>query len=312
MNLVITNRCNKNCSLCFAKGFKSLDKIDMDISFIKSLPKVINSNPDIGLLGGEPTQHPKFFEILDILYNKYYIPLIFSNFNFNFDVTKELIKYNYKYDFIKYMVNLTYDNVSSIPDNVINNIKILNTQILNKQTGGQNISISYTISPNSLNNAQYIESLYKKLNYNYRLRLSIAFPSDNNKDINYKHYINNKDMGKDIIDILLFCKNNNIDNIFDCNIYPCMFDNVLEFETLCNKYSYKCNLTQGYDIFPDKTASNCFPLRIETNTPYSDSSKNYINNKYIDLRSKVVVEECLYCEYFRSKICLGPCYALLK
>ena len=30
------------------------------------------------------------------------------------------------------------------------------------------------------------------------------------------------------------------------------------------------------------------------------------------ITKQVVVEECLYCEYFRSKICLGPCYALLK
>lgn len=312
MNLILTNRCNKNCTSCFAKGFKSLDKIDMDISFIESLPKIINTNPDIGLLGGEPTQHPKFFEILDILYSKNYIPIIFSNFNFDFEATKNFIKYIYKYDYIKFMVNLTYDNVNVIPNNVINNIKILNTQISNKQTGGQHISISYTLNNYKNNNIQYIKELYEKLNHNYRLRLSLALPADNNNEINYKCYIGNKKLGKDIIDILQFCKTNNIDNVFDCSVYPCMFDDIQKFEYLCNNYSYKCNLTQVYDIFPDNTVSNCFPLRLETKVPYSEDFKNNVNNKYIELLKQTIVEDCLYCEYFKSKLCLGPCYALLK
>ena len=70
----ITNKCNLNCPICFAKSsdsekeiFRSLEEIEF------MLDKVVEAEgqPDIiQLSGGEPTIHPQFFEILDLAKKK--------------------------------------------------------------------------------------------------------------------------------------------------------------------------------------------------------------------------------------------------
>ncbi len=77
VNLLITMRCNRACSYCFAKEkihSYAQSKAETEIS-LQNLEKVTEflekSNSDtIQLAGGEPTIHPKFKEILLTLLNK--------------------------------------------------------------------------------------------------------------------------------------------------------------------------------------------------------------------------------------------------
>lgn len=68
-NIMLTYRCNLHCSYCFANEF--VNKQNTDITFenfekaISFLTKTGSSH--IGLIGGEPTLHPKFGEMMERL-----------------------------------------------------------------------------------------------------------------------------------------------------------------------------------------------------------------------------------------------------
>ena len=71
-NIMITQRCNLNCEYCFANDFVNVNSSDTDIS-VKDFRRILDfvlgdgSVENIGLIGGEPTLHKHFSDILDIL-----------------------------------------------------------------------------------------------------------------------------------------------------------------------------------------------------------------------------------------------------
>ena len=66
INLFLTYQCNLNCSYCFATGLAtefpkeiSHENFDLFLDWLKE-----HNIPAIGILGGEPTMHSRFEEIL--------------------------------------------------------------------------------------------------------------------------------------------------------------------------------------------------------------------------------------------------------
>ena len=72
-NIMITKKCNLACPYCFANEFVNAEKSEnMDIT-IENFQKILDfivgdgSVKSVGLIGGEPTCHKNFDDILDIL-----------------------------------------------------------------------------------------------------------------------------------------------------------------------------------------------------------------------------------------------------
>lgn len=86
VNLLVTMRCNRACSYCFAKEKlhsyskeQSITEISLD-NFNKVLDFLLKSNQNVlQLAGGEPTLHPQFKEMLLTLMNKQIRVNILSN-----------------------------------------------------------------------------------------------------------------------------------------------------------------------------------------------------------------------------------------
>lgn len=93
----ITNKCNSECFGCLSKSKK--DAV-MEVSqFEKILKKVKPHVSEIRLTGGEPTQHPQFTTILDIL-EREKIPFSFAS-NGCWPNSFELINYLKKLKYLK-------------------------------------------------------------------------------------------------------------------------------------------------------------------------------------------------------------------
>lgn len=74
-NIMVTYRCNLHCPYCFANEFVNLSSTDMTLeAFDKAMNFLTKSGPTcLGLIGGEPTLHPHFGDILERIINNPYI-----------------------------------------------------------------------------------------------------------------------------------------------------------------------------------------------------------------------------------------------
>ena len=68
-NIMLTYRCNLHCSYCFANEFVNKEKTDITIrNFLKAVDFVTRAGETrVGLIGGEPTLHPGFPVIMELL-----------------------------------------------------------------------------------------------------------------------------------------------------------------------------------------------------------------------------------------------------
>ena len=68
-NIMITDVCNLHCPYCFANEFVNHARNDIEVDNFKKALEFILTNPTerVGLIGGEPTTHPNFKELLKIL-----------------------------------------------------------------------------------------------------------------------------------------------------------------------------------------------------------------------------------------------------
>ncbi|MBE6148109.1 MAG: 4Fe-4S cluster-binding domain-containing protein [Firmicutes bacterium] len=71
-NIAITKYCNLKCPYCFAEDMMTeKDKKNIDLNILKNILSWLEKTPRerVGLIGGEPTLHPQFKEILSIVNN---------------------------------------------------------------------------------------------------------------------------------------------------------------------------------------------------------------------------------------------------
>ncbi len=96
MNLAINGTCAKGCSFCFTKEDARL-KHTLGNMTIEMVDKIINHyrldspHEEVTILGGEPTQHPNFIEILDYIFSKNMKVNLVSNFLFGKTIRDYLI-----------------------------------------------------------------------------------------------------------------------------------------------------------------------------------------------------------------------------
>ena len=67
-SIILTYRCNLNCSYCFANGFVNREKKDITIhNFLEAVSYITKTESFVSLIGGEPAVHPGFQTIMELL-----------------------------------------------------------------------------------------------------------------------------------------------------------------------------------------------------------------------------------------------------
>lgn len=320
MNLILTKQCNKGCPYCFAHQSRIEDpNCEMTVNQINDIIDKYNLS-NVKLLGGEPTCHPQFMEIVDTILSKNKGVTLISNFLFNDDIKNFLMDRLCKSSKFGFLINSTDLDIKNRIETFSRNYTDIYSLLysLNRE---ESMSCGITIyEKNSLEYyINYLEFLYENIPNIERLRVSIDFPGDyNNKNV--YNVVNNKYLGSIIFNIFQWCHSHFITPSIDCDIYPCLFNNKEEFK-LIRKLSKKPIKTKcGYsnapsDIFGDGTVSYCYPLKgfIDLNLNDFNSIKDLeheFNVKYNEIKNKVCLpEECVNCTFYHQKICEGPCLA---
>jgi MoaA/NifB/PqqE/SkfB family radical SAM enzyme len=309
-NLLLTDYCNQSCSYCFAKEKVSLSKntprakhymdwesVNLCIDYLK------RSNLKIfSILGGEPTLHPFFNDIIDKVIEEGFDLKIFSN-GFMPDSVRdhlaEMISESKNFEIIV--------NVNN-PDSLTENESI--TLFKTLESLHRVISLSYNIWNVKLGFSFLIDYI-NDFALKKHIRLGLAQPifGSNNEYLETRAY---SLMGKNITDFSDDCSKHNIILGFDCGFVLCMFNERQIGKLILNNTHFMIVCDSVIDISPDLNVWRCFPLSKSSNVRLSDFKteseiKQFYHDRFKGYRRFGIFDKCFSCKYLFSGQCTGGC-----
>jgi len=316
-NIAITEICNLSCPYCFANEFVNKKGIEITIGdFQKALTFSLSSKQSkghLGIIGGEPTIHSKFNEILSLLLhdNRVREATIFTN-GIRLDQSFDLISD----DKFALLINLNSPKITgeSHYSKIINNLDVLINEYNKKHI---------TMGINIYKTDQNIDYFIKTLN-KFKLksaRLSITVENTIDKGTAFSRLISFKDIVYQLYVRLSYL---GIQVIFDCNKLPnCAWSETEKKKiTLfqANNHNERQGINLKYDlcnpvidILPDLKAIRCFGLSKHSKVNISDFTnldeltEYYTKNFDKPLSEIASTYECIKCNMFIDHQCYGGC-----
>ena len=318
-NIMLTYRCNLNCPYCFANEFVNKTKTDITI---ENLMKAINfitrkGNSVIGLIGGEPTLHPGFPVVMEILTDT---PKVIGVNLF----TNGLLMDQYIPQIIHPKVRFILVNCNSpqmIGENAFARIQ-KNLDLLTQQIDNRNrVVLGINLYSDDMDYSYIIELLQR---YNmHRVRISLTVPDFSTcGEVDVLDYFNKR---KGFL-LEFFRRMDDIQVVphYDCNVPPYCIWTEEEKEWLkayVSKYpDIKSNLT-GYhsrckpviDILPNLQAVRCFGMSDFSKVSLEDFKTdydiyNYFKNEIDSIGYKLPgCEKCQGCYEQQTRQCVTGC-----
>lgn len=317
ISLVVNSKCNQKCEYCFAYDtlhdndkFMSLKTCEKILDF-QSKAKYFILKDTVGIIGGEPTLHPQFEEILKLFdeYSKRYSfnTILFTNGTHLLD-HKIPDRMN-----LGGLINVNHPDMVGI-NNFNNTCKAIEKYVC----GFNTFSIGVNIYP-GIKNYDFIIDIAKKYNIN-NIRCAVACP-----DGLYKHMQNDRDnyFNSCIDNYINFCndiiKNNLTIHMDCCKIPLCYFDESQKeiINKACGGYHGNINIcTPHIDIHSDLTATHCF-IRPEVisikDFADPDSLSAYISTRWLSkMYNNMQYGRCETCDSYKQGLCQGGCLRFAK
>lgn len=306
-NIAVTERCNRSCSYCFASlstERKSHEDTSMSLSIFRDTMKLMKRSgiKEIRLLGGEPTLHPQFNNLLDeALANQFNI-MVFTGGLVPNSVLDKLANIDTNRLFVLLNVVLPHENQPALRKK----------QLYLMERLGRRIALGINIDRPSIN-LDYLLPLIVDYGLARTVRLGIAHPSlhASNTFLHPRHY---SQVGQRVTDFAVQAHLHQIELEFDCGWVPCMFPPE-SFEAL-NKspgdIGQRCNPI--LDILPNGQVISCFPLRDHQQEHINDYSncrelRSAFSNTQRKERVAMLYTTCRTCKWRIQGDCTGGCLA---
>lgn len=303
-NIAITSRCNLNCPYCFTQEVyrnesNEFGHMTLPI-FIKALEFVTKSDiKQIRLLGGEPTLHPQFNDILDLALQTGRPVRVFSNGLMPQSALEYLSRL--PEDRITLVLNINTSDGGQLSSKLKAVLSRLNRIIM----PGLNI-YHKDIQPESLLH------LIQTYDLKRRVRLGLAHPcvGYDNRYLPPKDYVK---VGRNILDFARIAMQQSVKINLDCGFVPCMFGGVdLPSYGLDRELGLHCEPIP--DILPDGSLVACYPLSGLHKTHLNDINKaeglrNQFKKQLSVYDTIGIFKTCSICDYKRNGYCTGGCVA---
>lgn len=317
MNLVINNYCNQKCEYCFAEDIITCSKKNMTISTMQKILQFgLNSGcTHYGIVGGEPTIHPQFEDILNEL-------SVFSNNNPNI----YLSLYTNGTNLSRYLEKLPHQmriliNVNA-PEKITEACYLGTMQSIEKAAymgylNGERrrITLGCNLYP-GLSDYTYIWDLCRTFEVP-NLRVSVVSPGGK-----YKHLCAERDYFywkmKDLL--LQFCNDaisNGVTLNMDCGHIPECYFTLYEFDLIRRAFhDYRIiNFCEPHvDVNADLEISSCLIMSANQNklkiTDFNNMHEieNYLLTKYVIPKYQgTEYGKCSSCEKHKLMKCQGGC-----
>jgi len=309
-NLVLTNRCNRNCVYCFAAENITKDQFN-EISF-DNFKYVINflerSNyKKINLLGGEPTLHSRFAFFLGYVLARGFDTAVFSNGMASPETVArcEEVLQTSKYRHIRFCVNINEKQYRSDHE--------ISLQHNFFQTLNSYISLSFNIYKPDWEYRFLVDTI-REYGLKKQIRLGLASPINGydkakNAYARPEHY---RQIYSTICQLSDYAAIHGVTVNFDCGFPLCGFTDEELGRLYKNGVKFQFFCDTPIDIGTDLTTWNCFPLSAFHNKNLNEFKnlrevKEYYFQIFGDYRKNGLYRECDECDYKIRKTCSGGC-----
>ena len=308
-NIVLTTRCNRNCEYCFAlEVLHDNSQPYIDFQEIVNIADRIGGSNDraVGLLGGEPTLHPQFVEILRYFIERGIYVSIFTNGICSDSVHHKLDKLDHHRNQFRFIVN------TNPPALEPERNRTRQDMFLTRYALSCDLSINIFNPDISLDfGAEVTQRTGLK---DCRIRVGIAQPiaGESNSYLPLSAY------GKaaaDIVHLAELVFERNITVNLDCGFPLCSFSNeqLGALRRMNAGLRFICDM--AVDFAPQLSAWSCFPMATQCVIKYDPfSSMDQVTERFREmtnnLRGQMVFglyPECTNCIYRRNAVCAGGC-----
>jgi sulfatase maturation enzyme AslB (radical SAM superfamily) len=314
VNLLITMRCNRACSYCFAKeklhsyanSGEIADITLENLNKVKDFLQKSNCNV-IQLAGGEPTIHPKFDEILLTLISGRFRVNLLSNALW--DPALNRLFEDISPNFLGFLLNIDRPSNYSHAE-----WKRIEENLLFLSSRG-NITLSFNIFEKNpdYNYIFDIISSYKFKNLRLSFAMPVVFGERKNSFLSIEDY---KSAAKHITDFVNRAEELNARVGLDNTVPICMFtpeelSNLLIKQVIEPSRNFVCS--PALDIGPDLSVWRCFGTSTLFNKKLDDFNSveeiyaYYIRTSRLYQFKFLPFKECETCEHAQKERCQGGC-----
>lgn len=313
MHIFVTSRCNLRCEYCFAS--KAIDEKYQDIS-LDSFRYILNfleksQMKILGLIGGEPTLHPRFSELLQICKNdNRFDEIVLSTNGINID--------EYITDVLDPKFKLLVNCNSSASLGAERYAKLVrNVDLLYQTLPASNMTLGITIYDENQDLTDFL-----KLCDDHKVRharMSIA--TTRNLSDNAIVYFGR--LKKKLMELYVALAKRGIAPNYDCNCVPnCVFSKseIRQIESLfANLSKGKGKLIGQYvckpiiNVMPTLEAIRCFmfsskKISIKDFSDFTELRDYFYKNIDVRILKEPTCEQCNGCNLFQEQKCSGGCF----
>ena len=314
-NILLTQRCVRSCPYCFARKHMDDSAEDtiswQDIIYIADLFES-GGERHLSLLGGEPTLHPDFIDILLYLLRRNFHISVFTSGIMAESKLEELARSleNENPEQYAFICNLNHPDLSK-PEETGRIEEFL------KIFGGQ-VTLSFNIYRIDFE-MEYLFDTINRFDLKRHIRLGLAhpIPGEQNEYIPPEQFP--EMAGRLLLYLPVFIKNN-VSPGFDCGFPLCLFSDdqlgkLMRLQKgVFNTVKFVCN--PAIDIGPDMSVWSCFPLsNVRKRSLFEFDSVREIADYYKEFHREVrsrqsgLFPECDGCVYIDNDLCAGGCLA---
>lgn len=257
----------------------------------------------ISLLGGEPTLHPDFLGILDLLKRNGFFTHIrlFTNGLFSDSVLEYLAAFEGPELRLAVNVNHPSDYLPGQWERVEKTLEVL---------GPKMVGVGYNIYHRD-NDFDFLMDLFLKYRLKPHVRLGLTQPimGVNNRHLPIEDF---SAVAGEIVAIAERFTRHKLFFSFDCGFPFCMFTLSQHQKLLSCAIHFRSLCSPIIDIGPDLTIWRCFPLSRLKNRHLDEfetrmDAEFYYQNLLSNYRQFGIYPQCSDCDYKREDLCCGGC-----
>ena len=305
-NLMLTNWCNYKCPYCFGidNMAPKIAKQNMSQATFTSIIDWLSKTPEIKtihLMGGEPTLHPDFEQIVEYLLARDFHITVFSNL-----ATNQAPIYAQKLADLPviWVVNINPPHTwnESQKRRITASLKSL----------GRKASITFNVMPDNENNTWAIE-LIKEYGLNKVIKVGFVLPTLTGSN----YYLDDDEYNvaaEKIVRLAQEAANDDIRFEYECGVPTCVFSDEQLGILWKSGSAFDSSCCSRMDITPDGKIIYCLPLATKFAIPFSDfptypEAKHWFEKKLYPYRRLGRTENCYKCNLMRPDSCNGGCLA---